>query len=306
MEAPEGPVSRLRWYPDRGFELDLNAAVDDVTLMLVAVPLPAGGTAELRDEKLELDKLEILFKAQVDVAGAPGQLTEAHVQIAKADGAEVIRLETVVEDAETGETREIKVEAPVQMPPEAPESGGPKPSPADEADLDWDDDDTFEAMFKDPLTQENPLPVAERKSGGDEAPAAEAKTGGGFDRLLRALLSADPTDDEPSIDDEPSLPPAPDATLSLVEDEAPLPDSSMVADPADARGLLGFLVEREQLELEDGHSVEELVAGAAPILASPKGADTRAAALSEWLFEQDAVAELYIDDDGLAGLIDQW
>jgi hypothetical protein len=311
VDAPAGPVSRLRWYPDRGFELDLNAAIGEVTLMLVAVPLPAGGTTQLRDERLELDKLEILFKAQVDVAGAPGQLTEAHVQITTADGRDVVRLETVVEDAETGETHDIKVEAPVDVPREAPESGGPQPRPADEADLDWDDDDTFEAMFKDPLTQEDPLPIAERNRGADDAddePAA-AKKEAGFDRLLKALLAADPITDEAALDG-----PLTDDTaagdgaapLHLVDGAVEPASSAMVADPADAAGLLDFLVEREQLELEEGHAVAELVAGAAPILAAPKGPDARARALSEWLFDQPAVAELYIDDEDLAGLIDQW
>ena len=39
-DGADGPVSRLRWYPERGFELDLSAHVEEVSLMLVAVPLP--------------------------------------------------------------------------------------------------------------------------------------------------------------------------------------------------------------------------------------------------------------------------
>jgi len=66
------------------------------------------------------------------------------------------------------------------------------------------------------------------------------------------------------------------------------------------------LVGRGEVELEPDHAVEGLVGGASPILASAKPPSARAAALSEWLFEQDAVAELYVDDDSLASLIDQW
>ena len=65
-------------------------------------------------------------------------------------------------------------------------------------------------------------------------------------------------------------------------------------------------MEKEALEIEDGHDVSELVAGAAPIVASPKPPGARASALSNWLFSQEAVAELYMDDDTLAGLLEQW
>lgn len=332
-ETDGGPVCRLRWYPERGFELDLNAVVGDTSLMLVAVPIPADGTVELRSGKLELDKLEILFKAQVDVAGAPGQLTEAFVTlVGDADGGpEVLRLDASVENVEHETVESLQVDVPVEVPAGAPSAGGPRPDPVDEAELDWDDDDTHEAFFKDPLTQEDPLPVAARApSGDDEEAGAEGSGGGspaptgaerGFDRLLKALLAEDSQldDGDDTLDDEddpePAPPPAADqrvtsggTVLSLISDalsaEPESPDGS--DDPADARGLLAFLVEREALEIEDGHSVDELVAGAAPILATPRSPATRAAELSEWLFSQPAVAELYIGDDDLASLIEQW
>ena len=314
QDEPAGPVSRLRWYPERGFELDLNAVVGEISIVLVAVPVPADGTRELRGDPLELDKLEILFKAQIDVSGAPGQLAEATVQFQGDGASEVVVLEAVVEDAESGQTSSIKVSVPVVVPPQAPPSGGPRPKPADEADLDWDDDDTFEAMFKDPLTQEDPLPVAARPSRehDDDAgpPPGDTPKPDGFDRLFKALLSADL---EPVSSDDAAPPatdsdeaPGPSLLAALLADDPPMDSAAMSDDPADARGLLGFLVEREQLELEPDHEVDELVAGAAPILASPKPPSARAAALSEWLFDQDAVAELYIDDDSLAGLIEQW
>lgn len=297
------PVSRLRWYPKRGFELDLNASVDDITLTLVAVPLPVDGTVELRDGELTLDPLEILFKAQVDIDGAPGQLTRGTLLVERQDHGEQITLSVEIEDAETGERRDLTLRVPVQVPTNAPEAGGPRPRPKDESELDWDDEDTIEAYFKDPLTQEDPLPVAGRRGlvdnddEGDEDPPVDAlgkeidpeQQERGFNRLLQALLREGP---EPGEIAEPD---GPDAEI--------IP---LARDPADARGLLQYLIDHEQLELEPDHDVDELVAGAAPILASAKPPDARAQALSGWLFTQDAVAELYIDDDALASLIAQW
>lgn len=308
----------------------MSATVGDVSLMLVAVPLPVDGTVELRaEEPMELDKLEILFKAQVDVEGAPGQLTKATVRVSPGAGGESLTLVATVEDAETGETRSVEVRTAVQVPTQAPESGGPRPRPADESELDWDDDDTFEAMFKDPLTQEDPLPQARR--GGDDfdddGPDTETrvKQERGFGRLLKALLADDPSDaasvtadppaPEPDLDDEAADDDDEDESIDKLlrlvmgggaESAAPEGAPDMVEDPGDVRGLLGFLLEREQLELEPGYDVEGLVPGAAPIMASPKGPEARAKALSEWLFDQDAVGELYIDDDSLATLISQW
>ena len=61
----------LNWTSDRGFELDLEATDGDISLRLGPVPVPADGTGTLR-AGVELDRLEILFKALVDVGGAPG------------------------------------------------------------------------------------------------------------------------------------------------------------------------------------------------------------------------------------------
>ncbi|TVQ92713.1 MAG: hypothetical protein EA397_06040 [Deltaproteobacteria bacterium] len=308
-EQSSEPVSRLRWYPDRGFELDLNAVVDDTTLTLVAVPLPADGTAELRSQELTLDPLEILFKAQVDLDGVPGQLTRATIEVVVLDGEEFVVLDAEVEDAETGDRSPLSVRAPLVVPIEAPKAGGPKPRPKDESELDWEDEDTFEAYFKDPLTQEDPLPVgaprradpdldgsppsqASKRPTNPEPPSRTPTQEAGFKRLLSALLQQ-------------GEPEEPDEELGEGFDERGrvVP---MVSDPADARGLLAYLVEREQLELEDECTVDELVEGAAPILASSKPPAARAEALSSWLFKQDEVAELYIDDEALADLISQW
>lgn len=313
--SPE-PVSRLRWYPDRGFELDLNATLDDVTLALVSVPLPVDGTVELRDGPITLDPLEILFKAQVDLDGVPGQLTAATVELRATEHGESIELCAQVEDAETGETQEVTVTAPVVVPAVAPEHGGPRPRPRDESELDWDDDDTIEAYLKDPLTQEDPLPVAERRRSqspvpprpSEPDPEGAKRQEQGFNRLMQMLMRYDDEFDDDlgdpeSSDESPGRAPSPASPAPRkTQPRAP----QMVSDPADARGLLRYLVDQEQLELEDGAEVEELVAGAAPILASSKSAEARSEALSEWLFTQDSVAELYIDDEALARLIDQW
>lgn len=296
--GPSGPVARLRWYAERGFELDLNAVVDRIVLVLVAVPLPVDGTAELFAGQHELDKLEILFKAQVDVDGAPGQLTEAFVTFSPSGS---VSLAAEVEDAETGDRFDVKVDVDLEIPTNAPAHGGPRPKPADEAELDWDDEDTHEAFFKDPLTQEDPLPVAQLRR--EISPAAEEKaaapagpgSGAGLERLLQALISGGV--DEPEAELEPQVEPP-----SSDEGAAPAP----VRDPADAAGLLRYLVGNEALELEDGYEVDELIPGAAPILAARGSASEKADSLTQWLFTQDAVAELYIGDDDLAALIDRW
>ncbi len=61
----------LAWFSDRGFELDVEIADDDVAIRLAAVPVPADGTDELR-LGVELDKLDILFKASVEIEGESG------------------------------------------------------------------------------------------------------------------------------------------------------------------------------------------------------------------------------------------
>lgn len=303
-DASAEPVSRLRWYPDRGFELDLNASVDDVTLALVAVPLPVDGTRELRAGPVVLDALEILFKAQVDVDGVPGQLVAATVRVQAGASGEEIVLDAEVEDAETGDRRELRVHVAVSVPATAPDAGGPRPRAKDEADLDWDDEDTIEAYFKDPLTQEDPLPVAERKRSAAEESKKQER---GFNRLMEMLMrdddELDDLDDLPSDEAEPSDERPPPRRAAPAERPVSI---TPVADPADARGLLQYLVDQEQLELDDGGTVDELVAGAAQILASARAPESRAQALSAWLFTQDAVAELYVDDDALAELIASW
>ena len=44
----------------------------------------------------------------------------------------------------------------------------------------------------------------------------------------------------------------------------------------------------------------------ARILAGPAGPERKARSLSKWLMDQPSVAELYVDDDELASILDQW
>lgn len=74
----------------------------------------------------------------------------------------------------------------------------------------------------------------------------------------------------------------------------------------EALGLVQLLIRGDNLELEDDHEPEELAEGMVAILALPVSADRKAAMLSEWLLDQDAVADLFIGDDDLAQILDQW
>jgi len=41
-------TSTLKWFADRGFELDVEVADEGVALRLVGVPIPVDGLTELR------------------------------------------------------------------------------------------------------------------------------------------------------------------------------------------------------------------------------------------------------------------
>jgi hypothetical protein len=82
-------------------------------------------------------------------------------------------------------------------------------------------------------------------------------------------------------------------------------DQSLSED-AEARALLDLLIGREALELEEDGTVSMLVPGAASLLALETSSDHKARAFSSWLLEEPAVADLYIDDEALAALLEQW
>src|SRR5688572_18482011 len=97
--------STLHWSPDTGFELDIDFEAEDVSVRMVRVPVPADGMLALAKDAIRLHPLDVLFKSQVDVDGAPGQLDDVRIQLL----GQALRLRAVVEDAETGETRDLAV-----------------------------------------------------------------------------------------------------------------------------------------------------------------------------------------------------
>ncbi|MEQ1567223.1 MAG: hypothetical protein ABMA64_16400, partial [Myxococcota bacterium] len=135
----------LHWYQDRGFVLDVEAAEEDVALRLDAVPVPADGTLELR-AGVKLDRLDILFKASIEIQGEPAQLHEARIQLVTDGGRFVLEIDAQCEDVETGDIVPLRLTVPIEVPSGAPEKDGPRPVPTDEDDLDWEDDNTLEQL----------------------------------------------------------------------------------------------------------------------------------------------------------------
>ncbi len=305
----------LTWHSDRGFELGLDAANDEITVRLEGVPVPVDGTREFA-AGAELDRLDILFKADVDVEGQPGQLQEVRVVLEGLGPAAKLFVDAKVEDVETGSIIPFQVRIPVDLPAGIPESGGPRPTPQDEDELDWEDETTLEQMIVNApeTTSSHPPPPQE---------------GAGLQALLKALAEL-PTDGSeaelaPEADDAHSsvdLEPDPlfdrAPNLSSVVPETPpdaLPgaaievafegDQSMSASD-EARGLVELLVRGDNLELEEGFTADDLVPELVDILALPVDPSTKATRLCDWLLEQDAVADLFIADDDLATILEQW
>lgn len=167
--------STLNWDPERGFELDLDIEHDGVVLAMSGVPVPADGTIELSGG-VELHRLDVLFKSQATVEGEPGQVHEVRITL-KADK---LAVDAKVEDVETGEIARVEVEVSVDVPPVAPDQGGPRPEPEDEDELDWEDETTLEKMVVQPGDRTPaPAPV----SGDGNEPSAK-----GLQALLKALV----------------------------------------------------------------------------------------------------------------------
>lgn len=292
----------LHWFADRGFALDLDATSDGMGLRLANVPINADGTDEL-GAGVELDRLEILFKAQVDVDGEPGQLVEAQVQL---EGSQLL-FTAKVEDVETGEILDFKSQHAVLLPSGVPASGGPRPETATEDDLDWEDDTTLEKMI---MGAPEATPTSDQTD-------PEAVGPGGMQALLKALFEVDKAKTEgrdplslpneapaeeapPPVIEEPIIPPTP------IPVAPPEPEDQQIGEDQAARMFLQILVEQEGLEMEEDATLDALVSGTATILASRGGPDIQAARLSEWLLEQDAVADLFLADEDLAQLLEQW
>jgi len=272
----------LAWFPDRGFELDVEFADDEVAIRLQAVPIPADGLIELR-AGVELDKLDILFKASVEIEGESGQVQDASVQLVDVDGSPALLLDTRCEDVETGEIVPFKTTLPIELPDGAPDRGGPRPVPTNEDELDWDDETTLEHM----IVNAPEAPVAEG--------AGPEPGGRGLQKLLEALAGID----------EEAPPAAPSGLVPAAAEPEPEGDQSMGA-ADEARGLLQLLVGGENLELEEGSTVDSLLDGAVMILALQIDDEAKATKLSGWLLDQDAVADLFIGDEDLAAILEQW
>lgn len=170
----------LHWYSDRGFELDLEAAEDDVAIRLAAVPVPADGTVELR-EGVDLDRLDILFKAVVEINGEPGQLHDARIQLVDEEAGPSLNIDAKCEDAETGEIVPVRWTIGVAVPAGVPLRGGPRPVPTNEDDLDWEDETTLEQLVvnapETPLTDDDDLGMPSGR-----APAHKGTSKGGTSR----------------------------------------------------------------------------------------------------------------------------
>ena len=290
-----------------------------MTVAITAIPVSADGSVELLAGPIELDKLDLLFKAQVDVGGIPGQVHEGQISFTS----HLATLDCVVEEVESGELIDFQCRAPIAIPKDVPKAGGPKPIPSDDAELDWEDDDTLEAMLGEPSSTAE---ISFKDSGLDESDttetlAADAPKEKGLDALLKALLTSDgPKLDTPPAASAASAAPASEDALESDDGLSGMGADSLFSallggaltdepedlDPANAKGLLSLMVESGDLELEDDADLDDLVPGAAPIVASPRPSSAKAVALSEWLFEQDGVAELYMDDESLASLLEQW
>ncbi len=279
----------LTWFADRGFELTLEVTTDEVVLRLDAVPVPADGTAELGGG-VELHRLDVLFKASVMIEGEPGQIREAQVRLVEGEGGPQLHLDARCEDVETGEILPLEAELAVAVPGEAPEAGGPRPKPLDEDELDWDDETTLEALVV----------------GGPEASTPEGDPPEAGARGLKALLEA-----LANIDDEDLPPEGLNEGLNgrhparPTEPERSEGDQSMGA-AEEAQGLLELLLRGENLELEEGCAVGALVEGTAAVLALELSPEAKASQLSSWLLDQDSVADLFIGDEDLAAILEQW
>lgn len=289
----------LRWFADRGFDLDLVADLEDIQLRFAALPVPADGTDELA-KGVELNKIDILFKCQAAIDGAPAQLQDATIRVDNGK----LYLEAGLEDVENGLLYPLEAELDCVMPRGAPASGGPRNVSPDEDDIDWGDETTFEVVAGD--VPDAALLTEEAEMDDDDFDTPEPAADTGLAKLLAAMKNLDDAEDLEDESEEVDLPPD---SIPNPAPNAPKPsaqgDQKMSA-VDEAKFLLEMMVKRDELELEDDFEVDVLAEGAADILAGRMGYETMAQKLSAWLLEQDAVADLFIDDESLAQLLSEW
>lgn len=285
-------TATLTWQSDVGFELDLTADLEDIRLRFAAVPIPADGTVELA-AGVELNKLDILFKCQAVIDGAPAQLQDAKIAVAEGR----LKLDAHLEDVENGLLYPLEAELVCPMPTGVPEAGGARNMSPDEDDLDWGDETTFEAIAGElpdaALLTEEFDPDSDDSSGEEEAPT-------GLAALLAALknIEDDEVEEVPEEPGEADWTPPPSAPSAAG-------DQKMSA-LQEAQSLVDILIGREELELEEGYTSDALAGGVADILKLPISDDGKATRLSEWLLDAPAVADLFIDDESLAQLVSEW
>jgi hypothetical protein len=309
----------LDWHTDRGFELELELTDGELSIRFANVPVNADGTAEL-ERGVDLDRLDILFKANVELQGDPAQLLDARIVLVRQGPSTLLQLDARCEDVETGSIIPFQGRVPVSLPSGVPVAGGPRPTPTNEDDLDWDDETTLEQLVvnapeatRTRLTDAAPALDEDDESDEEPAPPAKAR---GLQALLQALSSLD--EDEPSDEAEPeedapaparNRPPS-KPTLAKLAEAPPDPereegDQSLGAD-GEARKLLDLLITGDNLEVEDDTDLDELATGVARILALPGSSERKATRLSEWLLQQEGVADLFIGDDDLAEILERW
>ena len=274
--------------------MDAVASTPDLEVSLKGVGVPADGQVKL-GQGVALHRLDVLFKGEAVVEGSIGQIQDASVRYE--DGHMVLSVR--VEDVESGEVLEEQFRAKCEMPDGAPPSGGPCPESIDEDDLDWEDEETLEQIMSPDTSGPTALPVSEGPLALPVAPArsqqeslnAEAEEGAeeevpssGMDRLLRALLGAEDDDEE----------------------EAREPDDQTMGVWEQGLGFLQILLGQDALEIEEGHEVNEIAEGVGTILSRDASSEVLAETLSNWLLEQPAVGDLFIGDEDLASMLEQW
>lgn len=290
-------TATLSWFADRGFELTTELANDEISLRFESVPVPADGLGELR-EGVELNNLDVLFKAVVEIEGQLGQVHEASVKLLDRGGAPMIALDAKCEDVETGDIVPFEMEVAIELPAGVPEAGGPRPERMTEDDLDFEDDTTLE-KFGMGGPQPVPVPAPEGGEGGEPAGTQ------GFKRLFAAIVgdgAALPMEEGNAPPTDPGAASDPGAATEVEREPG---DQSMGASE-EARGLLQYLIRGEHLELEEGEELEALVPGTVPILGGRLSSEAKASKLGAWLLDHPSVADLYIGDEDLAAIIDQW
>lgn len=318
---PIDPFALLRWNAQTGFDLDMTAVIDESVIRLVGVPVPADGTRALA-EGVSLYPLDILFKAHVDWNGANCQLRAATIRLLGEAGDYRLELDGEVEDPESGDGARLVADVFVDVPLDAPESGGPVPVAQTEDELDWEDETTIETLLGDvdvPIHTESRRRARTAEVGEpddvDEGRAPKGMESMGLKRLLAALTRPgegasedDDLDDDLDDDDDMDFDPEEEDFDDEPAAEAPPRKLAKQLNPLEreAYDFLRLLVDNDHLELSDGHEVDALVKGVAPILSGRAAAESKAARLSAWLLDQPEVDELFLDDEELAELLEQW